>query len=117
VREDKYLRRFSLARLARKEGNKMAWIAYCRDCIRELIRSNNGEFTKEFAEEHAAGENREVLLGLVSSKLEVITPIFDIKFRDSTWGEPYEGMPEELFVDEGENPYWHNIMKLWEKSQ
>jgi hypothetical protein len=94
----------------------MAWIAYCRDCNQELKRSNNGEFTKEFAEEHAARENHEVILGLVSSELEVITPILDIKFRDSTWGEPFEGMPECLFVDEGEDPNWHYIVKLWEES-
>lgn len=56
-------------------------------------------------------------LGLLSSELEVITPILEIKFRDSTRGEPYEGMPEELFIDEGEDPYWHYIVRLWEDSQ
>ncbi len=95
----------------------MAWIAYCRDCNHELKWSNNGEFIKEIAEEHAAGENHEVILGLLSSELEVTTPILEIKFRDSTWGEPYEGMPEELFIDEGEDPYWHYIVRLWEESE
>jgi len=70
---------------------------------------------KLFAEEHAADHNHAVILGLVSS--EVISPIIDIEFREPIWGWPFEGKPEELFVDEGDDPWWHNIVRSWEETE